>query len=138
MKKQSQKRRKQACRPDKLPREKKRLHLRSKKPEATCRASKQSAAEPAAGTAAADIIALHSSAEGPPTRRRAGRSGPGLKGSIGEGPNHSNHSNHSNSFKLGIFGLFFPRKFKISENFRKFQHFLNYRRTSDKISSKSK
>ena len=32
-----------------------------------------------------------------------------LKGSIGEGPNHSNHSNHSNSFKIGIF----PRiKFK--------------------------
>ena len=28
----------------------------------------------------------------------------------------------------------FPRKFK---NFRKFQHFLNYRRNSDKISSKS-
>ena len=53
-----------------------------------------------------------------------------LKGSIGEGPNHSNHSNHSNSFKTGIF----PRKFK---NFRKFQHFLNYRRNSDKISSKS-
>ena len=58
-----------------------------------------------------------------------------LKGSIGEGPNHSNHSNHSNrlnSFKIGIF----TRKFK---NFRKlkFQHFLNYRRNSDKISSKS-
>ena len=50
-----------------------------------------------------------------------------LKGSIGEGPNHSNHSN---SFKIGSF----PRKFK---NFRKFQHFLNYRRNSDKISSKS-
>ena len=31
-----------------------------------------------------------------------------LKGSIGEGPNHSNHSNHSNSFKTGIV----PRKFK--------------------------
>ena len=57
---------------------------------------------------------------------RAPRS-PELKGSIGEGPNHSNHSN---SFKIGIF----PRKFK---NFRKFQHFLNYRRNSDKISSKS-
>ena len=56
-----------------------------------------------------------------------------LKGSVGEGPNHSNHSNnsnHSNSFKMGIF----PRKFK---NFRKFQHFLTYRRNSDKISSKS-
>ena len=25
-----------------------------------------------------------------------------LKGSIGEGPNHSNHSNHSNSKKIGI------------------------------------
>ena len=36
---------------------------------------------------------------------------PELKGSIGEGPNHSNHSihsNHSNSFKIGIF----PRKFQ--------------------------
>ena len=59
-----------------------------------------------------------------------GQAQPGLKGSIGEGPNHSNHSNHSNSFKIGMF----PRKFK---NFRKFQHFLNYRRNSDKISSKS-
>ena len=72
-------------------------------------------------------------------RGRAGRGGAPaaevpceaeLKGSIGEGPNHSNHSNHSNSFKIG----FFHRKFK---NFRKFQHFLNYRRNSDKISSKS-
>ena len=26
-----------------------------------------------------------------------------LKGSIGEGPNHSNHSNHSNSFKIQKF-----------------------------------
>ena len=42
---------------------------------------------------------------------------PELKGSIGEGPNHSNHSNHSNSFKnSGIF----PRKFK---NFRKIFNF---------------
>ena len=57
-------------------------------------------------------------------------SDPELKGSIGEGPNHSHHSTHSNSFKIGIFS----RKFK---NFRKFQHFLNYRRNSDKISSKS-
>ena len=44
-----------------------------------------------------------------------------LKGSIGEGSNHSNrsnHSNHSNSLKITIF----PRKFK---NFRNnFQHFL--------------
>ena len=55
---------------------------------------------------------------------------PELKGSIGEGPNHSNHSNHSNSYKIGIL----PKKFK---NFRKFQHFLIYRRNSDKISSKS-
>ena len=56
-----------------------------------------------------------------------------LKGSIGEGPNHSNDSNdsnRSNSFKIGILS----RKFK---NFRTFQHFLNYRRNSDKISSKS-
>ena len=28
-----------------------------------------------------------------------------LKGSIGEGPNHSNHSNHSNSFKIQEFSL---------------------------------
>ena len=28
------------------------------------------------------------------------RSRPELKGSIGEGPNHSNHSNHANSFKI--------------------------------------
>ena len=82
--------------------------------------------------------------------RRAHLQGPGepeLKGSIGEGPNHSNFSDRSsarilgierkprkttssNSFKIGIF----PRKFK---NFRNFQHFLNYRRNSDKISSKS-
>ena len=38
-----------------------------------------------------------------------------LKGSIGEGPNHSNHSNRSNSFKIGIF----TSKLK---DFRKFQH----------------
>ena len=31
------------------------------------------------------------------------QSAPELKGSIGEGPNHSNHSNHSNSFKIGFF-----------------------------------
>ena len=49
---------------------------------------------------------------------------------VGEGQNHSNYSDHSNSFKIGIF----PRKFK---NVRKFQHFLNSRRNSDKISSKS-
>ena len=44
-------------------------------------------------------------------RRAEGVHVPELKGSIGEGPNHSNHSNHSNSFEIGIF----PRKFK---NFR--------------------
>ena len=65
----------------------------------------------------------------PGGRRRRGR-GPELKGSIGEGPNHSNHSN---SFKIGIS----PRKFKNFRKIFKFQHFLNYRRNSDKISSKS-
>ena len=29
-----------------------------------------------------------------------------LKGSVGEGPNHSNHSNHSNSFKYEYSGIF--------------------------------
>ena len=53
-----------------------------------------------------------------PGRSPGDRSVPELKGSIGEGPNHSNHSNRSNSFKIGIF----TRKFK---NFRKFQHSLN-------------
>ena len=54
----------------------------------------------------------------------ARRSSPELKGSIGEGPNHSNHSNrsnHSNSFKIGIF----PRNFKIfrelTQNFNIFE-----------------
>ena len=56
---------------------------------------------------------------------------PGLKGSIGEGPNHSNHSN---SFKIQEFSL---EDSKISEILSNFQHFLNYRRNSDKISSKS-
>ena len=37
---------------------------------------------------------------------------PELKGSIGEGPNHSNHSNHSNSFKIQEFSL---ENSKISE-----------------------
>ena len=37
-------------------------------------------------------------------------------------------------FQNRNFPEFFLRKFK---NFRKFQHFLNYRRNSDKISSKS-
>ena len=45
------------------------------------------------------------------------RRGPGLKGSIGEGPNHSNHSNHSNSFKIRIFRNFSLENSKISENF---------------------
>ena len=39
---------------------------------------------------------------------------PELKGSIGEGPNHSNHSN---SFKIGIFRNFSLENSKISENF---------------------
>ena len=42
---------------------------------------------------------------------------PELKGSIGEGPNHSNHSNHSNSFKIGIFRNFTLENSEISENF---------------------
>ena len=45
---------------------------------------------------------------------------PELKGSIGEGPNHSNHSNHSNSFKIGIFRNFSLENSKISENFNIF------------------
>ena len=44
-------------------------------------------------------------------------SAPELKGSIGEGPNHSNHSNHSNSFKIEIFRNFSLENSKISENF---------------------
>ena len=40
-----------------------------------------------------------------------------LKGSIGQGPNHSNHSNHSNSFKIQEFLL---ENSKISENFNIF------------------
>ena len=43
-----------------------------------------------------------------------------LKGSIGEGPNHSNHSNHSNSFKIRIFRDFSLENSKISENFNIF------------------
>jgi len=60
-----------------------------------------------------------------------------LKGSIGEGPNHSNHFEPFEPFEFfqnRNFPEFFLRKFK---NFRKFQHFLTYRRNSDKISSKS-
>ena len=52
------------------------------------------------------------------TWQRVGRqSAPALKGSVGEGPNHSNHSNHSNSFKLGIFRSFSLENSKISEKF---------------------
>ena len=43
-----------------------------------------------------------------------------LKGSVGEGPNHSNHSNHSNSFEIGIFRNFSLENSKISENFNIF------------------
>ena len=63
-----------------------------------------------------------------------------LKGSIGEGPNHSNHFEPFEPFEPfeffqnRNFPEFFFRKFK---NFRKFEHFLNYRRNSDKSSSKS-
>ena len=42
---------------------------------------------------------------------------PELKGSIGEGPNHSNHSN---SFKIGIVRNFSLENSKISENFNIF------------------
>ena len=52
--------------------------------------------------------------------RRHGHGGqpeaPELKGSIGEGPNHSNHSNHSNSFKIGIFRNF-PSKIQKFQKF---------------------
>ena len=37
-----------------------------------------------------------------------------LKGSIGEGPNHSNHSNHSNFFKIQEFSLGISKFQKIS------------------------
>ena len=40
-----------------------------------------------------DELRLDSRPTGPPFDAE-------LKGSIGEGPNHSNHSNHSNSFKI--------------------------------------
>ena len=52
--------------------------------------------------------------------RHARATEPELKGSIGEGPNHSNHSNHSNSFKIGIFRNFSLENSKISENFNIF------------------
>ena len=42
---------------------------------------------------------------------------PELKGSIGEGPNHSNHSNHSNPFKIQEIRIL---NSKISENFNIF------------------
>ena len=63
---------------------------------------------------------------------------PELKGSIGEGPNHSNYSDRSSVRILGIEFFqnsgFFVRKFK---EVGKFQHFQKYRRNSDKNSSKS-
>ena len=40
-----------------------------------------------------------------------------LKGSIGEGSNHSNHSNRSNSFKIGIFRNVSLENSKFSEIF---------------------
>ena len=46
--------------------------------------------------------------------RDAAQLGAELKGSIGEGPNHSNHSNRSNSFKIGIFTRKFKKFQKIS------------------------
>ena len=61
-----------------------------------------------------------------PSRSAAPPSGPELKGSISEGPNHSNHSNHpnhsnhsnhSNSFKIKEF---FLENSKISEIFNIF------------------
>ena len=58
-----------------------------------------------------------------PQRSRSagwGRPTSELKGSIGEGPNHSNHSNHSNSFKIGIFRNCSLENSKISENFNIF------------------
>ena len=44
---------------------------------------------------------VHPEDRRPPGRRPA--PAPELKGSVGEGPNHSNHSNHSNSFKIQEF-----------------------------------
>ena len=67
----------------------------------------------------AQVSSFRRRPEMPAWRMSTRRSRPGLKGSIGEGPNHSNHSNqsnHSNSFKIGIF----LRKFK---NFRKISTF---------------
>ena len=51
---------------------------------------------------------------------------PELKGSIGEGPNHSNHSNHSNSFKIGIF-----RNFSLENS--KFQRISTFSKLSAKF-----
>ena len=51
---------------------------------------------------------------------------PELKGSIGEGPNHSNHLNHSNSFKIGIF-----RKFSLENS--KFQKISTFSKLSAKF-----
>ena len=70
---------------------------------------------------------------GPP--RWNPRPGPGtpwyaeLKGSIGEGPNHSNHSNHSNSFKIGIFRNFSFENFLI----QKFQKISTFSKLSAKF-----
>ena len=64
---------------------------------------------------------------------------PKLKGSIGEGSNHSNFSHQSSvkiRSKFSPNSVHFVRKFKTFGKFE-FQHFLNYRRNSDNISSKS-
>ena len=50
------------------------------------------------------------------TQRLVERQATGLKGSIGEGPNHSNHSNHSNSFKIQEFSLEIQNFRKINFN----------------------
>ena len=49
---------------------------------------------------------------------------PELKGSIGEGPNHSNHSNHSNrsnSLKIGIFRIFLKKIQKFQKIIKLFK-----------------
>ena len=55
------------------------------------------------------------------------RPGPKLRGSIGEGSNHSNFS-HQSSVKILS---------KFNTKFRIFQHFRKYLRKSDKLSSNS-
>ena len=59
-----------------------------------------------------------------------------LKGSIGEGPNHSNHLNHSNSFKIQEFSL---ENWKNSEIFNIFFQNIGEipTKSDNKISSKS-